>query len=157
MKKIYIISILILIVLIVGSIFFLNKNKITNNQNQIPSNQQGVGQETTLDFLAVGDKVNVFADDSLVATRIMVCGSDGCGFDRQKNSNQEQPQDNTGQQPTGATPPSGGQGPAPSGMKTGNIISGTITEIGESSLIIELSTGEFKTVSVFESTQIVKK
>lgn len=154
MKKQYILIISIIIVLvIVGGLFFF-KSKQNNNFNPQMQNIE----EVTLDSLSVGNWVSVVAEKNnglYVASMIMACdGKDSCQNGRTNN------------QPSSGTPPTGGaptgdvsSGNAPIDSNAGNktMLSGTITEVNIDNIVLSLDTGETTTVSVSDSTRIIKR
>lgn len=176
MKKIHIIlvSIIAIAVLVAGGIYLFQGDKTANqfNDQEMPGNQNVT--ELSIDSLSLGNWASIVAekgnDGVYVADMISVCESeDNCNA--QQGGNGQTPPSGTGtsagEAPTGTgMAPSGDKtaptGTAPSGegqkdMTNKSMLSGTITEIGENSITLELDTGEIATVTISDSTRIVEK
>jgi len=173
MKKLYIISIIAIVILIAAGLFLFQGNKSSDNKKQMPSDQNSTG--LSIDSLAVGNWVSVVAekgsDGTYIADMIRVCASKDSCYNNQQGGTGQTPPSGTGTAPSGeaptGTPPSGGSSTgtktAPSGteqkktMVNGSMLSGTITEVGTSAITLELDTGETATVTISDSTRIVER
>jgi len=151
MKKQHIILASVLAVLLIaGGIFFFFSGK--SDQSFSRKNAEEKVESVSL---KVGDSVNIFADESLSAKRIMVCGDSGCGFSGDKNQGRA-PQGGSAPSADGESP----QGDFPSGegrQISGTMISGTITSMGDGSLTVDTDNGETKTFTVSDSTEITRR
>lgn len=162
MKKQFILVIAVLAIALIacGFIALVNKkgNQPGNNMNQM--------QNVNLSSLSAGEYVSITAegsDGTYTAFMILACDNEeDCQNDRQQRSNggeQTPPSGNSapsGEAPSGQTPSGSGQQPQ------GNIqnmtrLSGTISSVNSDSLVVSLDTGETVTVSVSDSTRIMKK
>ncbi|MFZ3054563.1 MAG: hypothetical protein WA091_01075 [Minisyncoccales bacterium] len=184
MKKIHIIliSIIAIAVLVVGGIYLFQGNKNTDqfSDQEIPGNQDVT--ELSIDSLSLGNWASIVAekgDDGIyIADMISVCESEDSCSAQQGGNGQTSPSGTgtpTGEAPTGTgTAPSGSApsgdktsgtaptGTAPSGegqkdMSNKSMLSGTIIEIGENSITLELDTGETATVAISDSTRVVER
>jgi len=167
MKKqnIIIISIVVILVIIGCVFFFMGKSSNQNNE-ETPQEQNQNNEGTSIASLAIGNWVSVVAEKSngsYTASMILVCeNKDSC-------SNQEKTPPSGGTAPSGeaptGNPPSMGTAPsgeAPTGKRSGSIenrsmLSGTVTEIDVSSIVLSLDTGETVTVLISDSTRINKR
>jgi len=155
MKKLYIIliSIIAVAILIVAGIFLFQGNKSSDNKKQMFDNQNSTG--LSIDSLAVGNWVSVMAekgsDGTYAAEMINVCDDkDSCSNNQQGGNGQTPP---SGEAPTGTAP----TGDRQKSTADRSMLSGTITEVGTSAIILELDTDETATVTISDSTRIVER
>lgn len=154
MKKqhIIIISLVVVVALIAGGIFLFKGKNSKQNNNFNPQAQNQNTEEVAISSLVAGNWVSVVAEksaDFYTASMIMVCDSkDSC----QKGGSSQ----GDAQTPPSGTAPTGN---TKAGGNTVNktMLSGTITEVGTDSIILTLDTGETATVSISDSTKIVKR
>jgi hypothetical protein len=139
MKKIFILLCVILIVISIGIFYLNNKQKEINAKAQLPIFME---ENIDLSSLKSGDIVSVFIDSKEnIANRIMICDNiESCQMPNRPN-NQE------------------GKSLNQDNNKKGEFagIIGTINNIQEDNISVELETGEIKTITLSEQTQIFKK
>jgi len=165
-KHIILISIIAVIVLVAGGIYLFQSKSTNQSNNQGMPGDQDI-TESSIDSLSLGNWASIVAekgDDGVyIADMVSVCESEDSCSNQQGGSGQTPP---SGEAPTGRTVPSGDKtaptGATPNGegqkdMSNKSMLSGTIIEIGENSITLELDTGETATVTISDSTRIVEK
>jgi hypothetical protein len=158
MKKQYIIIILIIVLVLIVAGYFIFFKGGTSKQSNFYRNQNV--EEVTIDSLSVGNWVSIVAEknnDSYIASMVMVCDSkESCQNNRPNSSSGSTP---TGNPPTDTGNPSAdNQNKNRTGsMENRTMLSGTIKEIGTDNLTLTLDTGETATVSISDSTRIIKR
>jgi len=157
MKKqtIIIILIAVAVVVIAGAcVFFFkgNASRQNNNFNPQAQNQNVV----SIDALASGNWVSVMAEksgDSYTASMIIACtdkGSCQTGGSGQTNRQRSSGASQSGRAPAGNTQRAGN-------AANRTMLSGTITEVGTDSISLNLDAGGTATVSISDSTRIIKR